>query len=200
MKKILFNSRNFKGVNAVIFVLCILFSSHGKVCAEEPVAEDAAAVEENTAISKPSVSDKIIGATFKMLAKSFVRVMDIEKLKKNNIAKIEKMNEGKFEKRRSKIYSFTKNLPENIRKSYAITPDVSRQEVITQIKLMDKRAFYEIIDKVPDQVIAGYFRQEILEGKEKLAKSNTVEEIRKFWSKVTNGAYDSAATKEKEKC
>ncbi|MFH1691069.1 MAG: hypothetical protein ABIC68_00655 [Candidatus Omnitrophota bacterium] len=200
MKKIFFTLRSVKSVYVVFFALFFFFSSYGNVLAQDSTSQEETTADGDTVISKPSVSDKIIGTTFKMLAKSFVRVMDIEKLKRNNIAKIEKMNEGKFEKRRAKIYSFTKDLPPDIRERFAISQDVSRQEVVAQIRMMDKRAIYEIINKMPDQVIAGYFRQEISKGKESLAKSSAVGQIKKFWSKVTHGAYGDAETKDKKKC
>lgn len=59
--------------------------------------------------------DKIIGPTFRILAKTFVTLADINKLKKKNIKKLNKMSEENFRKRYAKAYEDIKNLPEYLR-------------------------------------------------------------------------------------
>lgn len=137
---------------------------------------------------KVSVEDKIIGSTFKSLAKAYVATADMEKLKKENIAKINKMDEEKFNRRYAKVYNAVKDLPENLKKEYKITEDKSREQAIKDIQSLDKKQIYKALDAVPDTIIANNFKRYLNEKKEELQKTNLAQQINKVWDKITQKA------------
>ncbi len=131
-----------------------------------------------------SMEDKIIGSTFKTLAKAFVVMADIEKLKKNNIDKLNKMDKDKFKRRYTKVYEVIKDLPPKVKVSYGITEHMPKEQVITNIESLDKKKIYETIDSIPDTIIAKQFKQYLSEKKQEIQKSNMVEQVNKFWNKM----------------
>lgn len=137
---------------------------------------------------KVSVEDRIIGSTFKTLAKAFVVVVDINKLKKCNIGKLNKMSEDKFQKRYAEVYDVLKDLPVNLKVSYGINAQMTKEQVIKHIESLDEKKIYEIIDSVPDTVIANQFKLYLRKKKEGIQKSNIVEQINKFWNKIIEKA------------
>jgi len=133
---------------------------------------------------KVSIEDKIIGSTFKTLAMAFAVMADIDKLKKNNIEKLNKMDEEKFKRRYAKVYEVIKDLPLELKVSYGITEHMSKEQVIKNIESFDKKKIYETIDFIPDKIIATQFKQYLSEKQQEMRKSNLVEQINKFWNKM----------------
>ena len=131
------------------------------------------------------IQDRIIGSAFKTLAKAFVAVTDINKLKEDNARKIINMDEDKFRKRYAKVYEVIGNLPARIKSVYGIREVMSREEAARSIKILDKNKAYEIIDVIPDKMIADQFRQYLQKKKQDIKNSNLAEQINQFWNKVT---------------
>lgn len=137
---------------------------------------------------KVSLEDRLISSTFKTLAKTFVTAVDIKKLKKDNIAKLNKMDKEKFQKRYLKVYEVIKDLPFSLKVRYGVTRQMNKERAIKIVEALDKKKMYEIIDAVPDRVIANQFRQYLSEKKQKIEKSNLLEQINKLWYKMTEKA------------
>ena len=137
---------------------------------------------------KASAQDRIIGSTFKTLAKAFVATVDINKLKKNNIDKLNKMDEGKFKKHYVKVYGVIKDLPDNLKARYLVAEDFTKEEAIKDIKSLDKKKLYEIIDSIPDTIIAQQFRQYLAKQADRIQKSNLAQQINKLWNKIIGRA------------
>lgn len=133
---------------------------------------------------KVSVEDKIIGLTFKTLAKALVVTVDIGKFKKNNIDKLNKMDKEKFKRQYAKAYEAIKDLPSKLKISYGIAEDMPKEQVIKDIESLDKKKIYETIDYIPDTIIAKQFKKYLSEKKQEIQKSSLVEEINKFWNKM----------------
>lgn len=133
---------------------------------------------------KARLEDKIIGGTFKSLAKAFVLVIDLEKLKKNNIEKLKKMDAQKFSKRYNKAYPVLKDLPTELKNTYGVSEGMSKERSIENIASLNKQRINQIIDSVPDAFIARQFKQYLREKKEELKNSNIAQQINKFWSKT----------------
>lgn len=133
---------------------------------------------------KVRLEDRIIGSTFKALAKAFVVVMDFNKFKADNISKLSKMDEEKFQKRYAKVYLVVKELPFQIRIRYRISEQMTRGEVIRDIESLNKKQVYESIDSIPDTIIAKQFKQYLNEKKQKPQKSNIVGQINQLWNKI----------------
>lgn len=143
------------------------------------------------AAEKANLVDKIIGSTFKTLAKAFVLSADMNKLKKNNIDILNKMSEEKFKKRYSGVYKVLKDLPPKLKVEYGITETMSKEQAIKNTESLNKKKIYEIIDSIPDAIIAQQFKQYLNQKKQAIQKSNVVEQIKKFWNKIIGKASSS---------
>lgn len=129
--------------------------------------------------------DKVIGSTFKTLAKTFVVMSDIDKIKKSNLARLNKMKPDKFKKQYAKAYVALRDLPDDIKATYKITEDMSKEQAIINSESLDKQKIYEIIDAIPDAVISGEFKKYLSSRGEEVRNSGLVEQVTKFWNKST---------------
>ncbi len=144
-----------------------------------------------------SWEDKIIALTFKGLAKSFLLVSDIEKIKKSNTDKLKKMNESKFRTRYAEIYRvIDAGLPEPLKASYNLRGVLPKEEAISIIESLDKKKINQIINALPDQLIAGYFKEYLqkIRFADKPAgslpgKTNILDEINKSWNKILSKVF-----------
>ena len=137
---------------------------------------------------KISLEDKAIGLTFKILAKAFITTVDFNKFKKENIDKINKMDEEKFKKRYAKAYLVIKDLPSNIKNQYKIYESMDKKQAIINIGLLDKKKAYGIIDSIPDTLISEQFKLYLDKRKQKIQNSNVIQQVKKFWDKIMNKA------------
>lgn len=133
-------------------------------------------------------SDKVIGSTFKLLAKSFVAVVNIAELKKYNIKKINKMDDEKFRKHYGNAYPIIKDLPEWIKTQYGVTENMSREQAIQNTASLNKKDIYKILDAIPNRFIADKFRIYLRDSKEEIENSNVIVQIKRFWSCAVDGA------------
>ncbi|MEW6555961.1 MAG: hypothetical protein AB1349_01245 [Elusimicrobiota bacterium] len=129
-----------------------------------------------------SMEDKMIGYTLKTLAKSYLAATDINKLKKNSIDKLIKIDNVKFQKQYAKVYEDLKNLPEPIKAKYEITAKMTRKQAMRLIARMNKKKLYEIIDAIPHKVIADRVKQSITGKKEE--KGSTTKQLKDVWNKA----------------
>ncbi|MBI5873615.1 MAG: hypothetical protein HZB36_05675 [Candidatus Omnitrophica bacterium] len=129
--------------------------------------------------------DKVIGTTFRGLARTFVAVTDIDKLRDRNVAKLEKMSDDKFSKKYANVYDILKDLPEDVKQQYAITPAMTRQQAIANMKNLNKKETYKLIDAVPNMVIANAFYKNFKhDTKNVVEKETMVERIKTAWQSM----------------
>ncbi len=172
------------------------------IAVPETQAQDKPAVKSEAEVTlpkkvtprKPSVSDKLIGSTFKTLAKTFVATVDIEKLKKNNIEKLNKKDEAKFRKQYVKIYKVVKDCP-SLAKRYGLSENLTKEQAIEKINSLKKKDMYTALDLMPDTVIADQFRQYLQEKKQEIQHSNVAGQIKQLWDKMTAGAFGKKDSK-----
>ncbi|MCU0651411.1 MAG: hypothetical protein MUC39_00490 [Candidatus Omnitrophica bacterium] len=143
---------------------------------------------ESSAAEKTNFNQKVIGSTFKSLARAFVAVSDIDKLKANNIRRLEKLNDTKFKKQLAKVYPVLQDLPQTLKAQYGVKEDMSREQVIKNIESLDKKKIYGIIEAVPDATITRLFKEELVKTKEGIMKSDAVGSVKKFWNKIIRKA------------
>lgn len=129
-----------------------------------------------------SLEDKLIGSTFKTLAKAFVLVTDINKLKEDNMNTLAKMDNDKFQVRYAKAYEVIKALPESLKSRYKITENMSKNQAIKSIWSLNKDKIYEIIDLVPNKIIADQFRLRLRYRKQKSPNENLISQIHSYWN------------------
>jgi len=130
----------------------------------------------------------IIGSTFKALAKAFVVVVDLNKVKKSNIKKIQKMDNEKFKKRQAAIYDVLKDLPLELKEKYGIVEQMPKEQLVRIMNSLDKNKIYDMINDIPDYFIAYQFKKYIKEKGKDIENSSIVAEVNKFWNSMIKKA------------
>ena len=131
------------------------------------------------------VEEKLIGSTFKTLAKAFVATTNLDELKQGNMLKLISMDTGKFKTKYRKVYPFIKDLPSDIRQQYGIQEDMSKDQAIKNINSIDKKRAYGLIDSIPDTTIASIYEKYCGEIAKQIQKNNIIQEIHQVWSNLT---------------
>ena len=170
-------------VVAVISMLAIGLSFQDSVFAQEKVSGE----------------DKMIGATFKGLAKAYITVTDIDKLKKDKIDELNKMDTEKFQKRYARIYVIIKDWPSALKSKYNITEDMPKDQAIKNLESLNRGAIYEMIDSTPDTIIAERYRQYLAEEKQAAPgtqKTGLAEQVTMVWNKILE-RFNKPAPKQK---
>ena len=148
---------------------------------------------------KVSGEDKMIGATFKGLAKAYIAVTDIDKLKKDKIDELNTMDTEKFQKRYARIYVIIKDWPSALKSKYTITEAMTKDQAIKNIASLNKAAIYEMIDSTPDAIIAARYRQYLAEGKQEAPgtqKTGLAEQVTMVWNRILE-TFNTPAPKQK---
>jgi len=149
---------------------------------------DIAPVAPNKKDEPPKFKDRIIGSSFKILAKGFITAMNVDKVKASGVKKINKMSQNKFESKYAKIYAIIKDLPEPLVNSLGFTEKMTKEKAILSINSLDKKKMLELVNQIPDKFIADKFRGYLTEQKHNIAKINIGGQIREFWAKITKGS------------
>ncbi len=142
-----------------------------------------ARVDDASGAQNISFSDRVIGSTFKMLAKTFILAVDLEKLKKHNIAKLRAMDEQKFGRKYLPVYAVITQCPA-FQARYGLGREISREQLIKKITALNKQGCFWIIDSIPDDVIASQFREYLAEKKQEIKGNNLLEQIQQVWNKI----------------
>lgn len=132
---------------------------------------------------KPTVQDRVVGGTFKTMAKAYIATADIGKLKNSNIKRIESMRADWFNKQYAEVYALIKDLPPKLRKKYDVRPGMTKAEAITIIRSLDKKQIYAIIDQVPDPMINQQFNAQF-SGKENDTDTGLMDRVHMIWGRV----------------
>ncbi|MCX5694010.1 MAG: hypothetical protein NT014_02570 [Candidatus Omnitrophica bacterium] len=147
------------------------------------------------ALDKMSLQDRIVASTFKALARGFVAVLDLDKFKKDNISMINKMQPEKFKIKYAKIYETLKDLPPELKAKYGISENMSKEQLIKDIELSDKKSIYESINAVPDAFIAKEFKEYLNQKNQGAQKIDLVKEINEFWGQILAKIQQSSVKK-----
>ena len=127
--------------------------------------------------------ERVVGMTFRGLAKTFVFVLDLERLKKKGVKKVSKMNDAKFKKKYDAIAPFLNELPDGMKDRYGIGSQMTRERVLQNIKSITKEDMFGIIDAVPDRVISNIFMDQLKKDKESAKQGNLAQQIKDTWEK-----------------
>ncbi len=130
------------------------------------------------------IGDKLIGSTFKSLAKAYITVVDLKKLRKANIEKIKAMDEEKFKKRYAKVYLVINELPRKVKTTYGINETMTKEQVIRKINSWNKKKICGVIDSIPEELIVKYFKEYINKSKQHVKDSSLIEQVRSFWERI----------------
>ena len=130
-----------------------------------------------------TVQERIVGGTFKTMAKAYIAATDIEKLKDKNIKRIRIMRQDWFNKKYAEVYKVIKDLPPSLMEKYRVREYMTRGQVIAIIRSLDKKQVYEIIDQVPDPMISRQFSARFSH-EDGAAGDGLMDRIHRIWDKV----------------
>lgn len=147
----------------------------------------AVSTAQETAQKLP-VSDRLIASTLKTLARTYAAVIDLEKIKAAQIHHLEGMTPQKFKKHFNKIQSVVSSLPYQFKTQYGFKEEMTKEEVILEIKKLDKKKINQMIEDIPDSFIAFQFKQYLNDLKQDMGESNVVQKIHEFWQKTISRA------------
>lgn len=133
---------------------------------------------------KPGAGGRIVASTFKTLAKAFVATADVGKLKQENIRKIDNMDEAKFRKQYAKVYVVIKELPPQLKLDYGVSEKMTKEQVVNDIKSLNKASIYKLIDGIPDAFIVSEFKRHLINSKQKIQRKNLANQVGKIWNKM----------------
>jgi hypothetical protein len=132
---------------------------------------------------QPAWQDRAIGAAFKTLSKALISATDLEKLKQENIKKIKGMDEEKFRSRYSDYFNIINQAP-LLQSKYRLSKDMTRQQAIERLKGLDKKELCDMVDSVPDSVIAQEFNKNVEKYKSKVENQDFSQKIDYIWGRV----------------
>jgi len=117
-----------------------------------------------------------------LLAKTFVAASNLEKLKKVNIQRLRKMSDEYFAMRyRDAYHEAVENMPQELQDRYGVSPRTTRSDAIKIVGMVkNKSELYEIIDAVPNNVIARHFIYYLKIQKDQIESSEVVEKAKEF--------------------
>ncbi|MFC1624524.1 hypothetical protein ACFL28_04355 [Candidatus Omnitrophota bacterium] len=125
---------------------------------------------QNPSPAEAGVGSKVIGTTVKSVVKIVVATTNVEKVKKGLINKLNMMEDGEFRERYTKFYPIVKDLPPHLKTTYNVSPHMTRAQMIENIKSVDKKKIYKIINGIPDKTVTELFKTYLRETKRKPAK------------------------------
>jgi len=113
--------------------------------------------------AEAGVGEKVIGTTIKTVVKGVVALTNLEKVKKKIVYKLDRMDEKEFRARYAKFYELIKDLPQDIKAKYKVTPRMTKLQMTKNIKSATKKEIYRIISRIPDKTAAALFKEYLRE-------------------------------------
>ena len=106
-----------------------------------------------------TIKQKVIGKTIKTMVRFVVATTNIEKVKKRLVNKLGLMRDEQFRAQYAKFYELIKDVPQDIKTNYKVTPRMTKDEMIENIESMDKKKAYKIINSISDKTAAELFKR-----------------------------------------
>jgi len=125
-----------------------------------------------------------ISFTFKNIAKAYISVVDLTKLKKDNIRVLKAQDEAEFRKSYARVLKGINELPPEYKAKYGISDNMNRNEVIKKINSWNKKRLYSMIDDVPPEFIGKYFEEYMRKHKQKTAGKDMLLNVKDFWERI----------------
>ncbi len=133
---------------------------------------------------KAGVQDRLIGSTFKLIARSYVTMTDLKQLRKDMLGRLEGLSEEEIRIKYARIYAAVENLPAGVKTAYGVNEDMDKLRVVEKINSWDKKRICAFIDSIPDTLIAVEFRGYLYRGRQRIQNQNMIEQVRGFWNRI----------------
>lgn len=126
----------------------------------------------------------VIAFAFKNIAKAYISVVDIAKLKKDNIRVLKVQDEAVFRENYARVLKGIKELPPEYRAKYGIDDKMNKKEAIKIINSWNKKRLYVMIDDLPQEFIGKYFKQYLQSHKQKTNAKDLLLNVKDFWERI----------------
>lgn len=105
-----------------------------------------------------TILEIVTSKTIKTTVRIAVATTNIEAVKKKLINKIRQMDNEKFKIKYAQLYKIVKDLPPGIKVAYNVTPNMTKEQMIDNIKSLDKKEVYRLISRLPDKTVSDLFK------------------------------------------
>lgn len=130
----------------------------------------------------------VIAFAFKNISKAYIAVVDMAKLKKDNIRSLKAMDEVAFRKKYARILKGINELPQEYRVKYGLSAKMNKNEAVKIINSWNKKRLYAMIDDVPQDVISKYFKEYMQKNKQKVGAKDLLLNIKDFWERIVQSS------------
>lgn len=128
---------------------------------------------------KLNIQDQFIVSSLKTLAKTYFVCVNTDKVKAEAVANIEKMSNKKLAYHYSQFYGVIAEI-KDVKKRDGFVSDMNKEDIIKNIKTLDKEKINKLIDDIPDAKILEVFKQYTA----KSEGQSVSEKIQTIWSKI----------------
>jgi hypothetical protein len=130
-----------------------------------------------------AAEDAVIAALLKTFASAYVTAVDIKKLKEKQISRLELMKEDDFQAEYERVFAVIRQCPQ-FKKKFGLYEGMSREELIARIISFDRKQICDIINSIPDNVLAGQFREYLSETGEGGSKTGITQQVTSVWGRI----------------
>jgi len=117
--------------------------------------------------AEATIGQTVVGKTIKTVVRGVIFTTNLVKAKKKLIGKLENMSDEKFRAKYTKLYKLVKDLPADIKDTYNITSEMTKEQMIKNIGSVDKKEVYRIIRFTPDKTVSDLFHEYLREMRSK---------------------------------
>jgi len=94
------------------------------------------------------------------------------------------MEDERFRAYYAKSFAVISEFPQEVKIKYGINENMKRRDAIKKLGKWDKKKVCQIIDSIPEGVIAKQFKEYIRKKDPEVKKGNLLSQVKGFWGKV----------------
>ncbi|MEE8317827.1 MAG: hypothetical protein V3S13_02830 [Candidatus Omnitrophota bacterium] len=119
--------------------------------------------QNSASLEASTIKEKVVGKTIKTVVRITLLTTNIKKVKKKLVGKLEAIEDGEFKERYARFYELVKDLPPDIKATYEVAPNMTRDQMIKNIESVDKKEIYKIIRSISDKTTTELFEEYLRE-------------------------------------
>ncbi len=167
-------------MKTVIAVIILLGAAAVAFAADKPAAPAPSVKAANAERTKTAANEKMVGRTIKILAKTYVRTINLARLKQTHIQRIQGLDDEEYRKTYAYTLALIAESP-RLKQEFGLSEEMGRLEAIARLERIDKRTLYRMIDAVPDHVIFKRFSAYMSRSNDELKEGDITKRIEVGW-------------------
>ena len=124
------------------------------------------------------------GGTIKTLAKAYIVTANLDQLKNSIIEKLNKLGPERYRQKYAAYYAVIRELPARLKSRYGITENMTREHLTRTVLSLNKAGIYELIEAIPDRVIAQEVKSYFDKDDPELKDKNFLEKVQMVWRDI----------------